>query len=143
MPDGILAILVRDLVIRLDIRQRRTWLNTVGGAQDQSTARRHSSQPFHNLAGHILRAAEWEGMLNVDCAPESQALTVLALDMGRIHRERLNRIQDVEANLNQVRDNGFDATVGVLGDLEGWILPLECSNQARIALFDELPPHAR
>ena len=67
-------------------------------------------------ASHLSRRAPAQHPLRVDrAAPEDEVRTEVALERGRLHAHRghLDRVQDVHADLDEVRDQLPDRTAGV------------------------------
>ena len=81
--------------------------------------------PLPDLAAHFVRRAEGKRLLRVDAAaPEGDPRAEPVLERLRIHARRrtLHRIEDVEAGVDEVVDQGHDRAAGVDERLPGGML---------------------
>jgi len=74
-------------------------------------------QPVDDFSLYIFRSSEGERILLIDGAPKAQAVAEFFLQPGGIHAGRLDGIEDVQPDLDQLRDNREDVPIGVIGDL--------------------------
>ncbi len=103
------------------------------------------AEDFHvprDLFLHLLRRAVGEHLLGVDPAsPEDDLPAELPLQPLRIHsfRRDLNRVERVDADFDEVRDERMDGSAGVQHHPMA-VLP-DRLNDLRVPRLDELPVH--
>ena len=71
----------------------------VGGPKDEPAAAADRVEAKADLVVDILRGHEGQRVLLVHAAPEEEAVAILALQPGRVHTGRLDRVEDVDADL--------------------------------------------
>jgi hypothetical protein len=112
----------------------------VGRPQDQAAVAADRAQPGPDLLADIVGRAEGQGVLLVERAPEAQPVPEPDLQFGGIHAGRLDRVEDVEADLDQVRDDVPDHPVRVVGNLDGGVDRLDPSDQLGHPRFEVATP---
>ena len=96
-----------------DIFGGHKGLDIVDGGEDEPTTRRQIINTPLNLVAYLVRCTEREHPLGIDAAtPEDDIITVGSLQSFGIHAfgRDLHRINDVEAQVDEVGDEIIDRT---------------------------------
>ena len=88
----------------------------MGRGQDQSAAAAHLADARADFGPHFRGRAERHGLLDADRAPERKPVAKLALDGRRVHALRLDGVEDVNADFDQVGNDGLHVAVGMVED---------------------------
>ena len=66
----------------------------------------------------LLRCAKGKGLLNIERSPKAQIPAVFIFQPYRVHGGRLDRIQYIQADFDQIRDDRINHAIGMVGDLD-------------------------
>ena len=104
------------------LRDGGVGLDVVDGVEDEAAVRREDLATLQDLAPDLLRRAEGQRLLRVHAAaPEDEPVAVALLERRRVHARgrALHRVEDVEARVDEVRDERLHRAAGVLERLPG------------------------
>ena len=86
-----------------DIFQGCVGLNDVGRKYHQTTVVTATADQLLNLGAHVGGRAECQRLLQTDATMQGDAISVLALDLGRVQVFRLQWIDHIESYIDQIR----------------------------------------
>ncbi len=136
----------RGLVQSEDVVVRGLGRDGVGSREDVPAGAAAADRSSHALdeafhhAPHLAGPGEREQALRVDPAHETQLLPELALQLQRVHARApgLHGVQDVEADLDEVRDDGAQRAAAVVGHPEP--VPFPDGEELGHERLDHVPP---
>src|ERR1039458_6339905 len=99
-----------------NILERDFRLHNVRGADEQTSAHSHRLDPGAHFGANLLRSPKGQRMLDADGSPEREVPAVALLQLDRVQAFRLHGIEDIHANLNQLRDHRLHVSVAVVID---------------------------
>ena len=82
-------------------------------------------------------------MLLVNTPPKAELVPELAFYLCRIHAGRLNRVQDIYTDFNQLGNDGSDHSIGVIGNFELRVEGFDLRNESGHPGFKKPPPALR
>src|SRR5512140_854602 len=110
------AVLFNRLGQGNDIGPRHVGLQHVGGRQEQTATFSDRSHAFLNHSLYLTWGAERHGGLGANGAGKRQPVAIPSLDLGRVHALRLHRVQDIDPDLDQLRNDSLAITITMIPD---------------------------
>ena len=107
--------------------------------QDVAAAFTHDLSAAADLATHLVRCAGGQGLFDVDAAVKTELVAELPLHLLGIHDVRLQRVEHIQPDLDQVGEERTDRAVRVLADHGA--CPVAVVIDQRQPRLDETPPH--
>ena len=86
-----------------EVFERRVELDMMGWGQYQSSTPANCFDALDHLTGDIGWGTEGQRVLLIDCATEAELVAVLSLELSRVHAGRLDGIEHIQADLDQVQ----------------------------------------
>ena len=111
--------------------------------EDESAARGEGPDPVADVGGDFLGRPQGQDALGVAAAaPERDVLAEFPLEPGRVHplRARLDGVDDVDADLDQVGEDVGDRPAGMEKDFQAGVF-LDEIEQDLLAGFEDFPVH--
>jgi hypothetical protein len=88
----------------------------VGRTDDEAAVPAIDIEFLPNFRYNVSRGAERDRLLHVDATPKGQFVAELSLQASIIHRFRLDGIENVQTDVNQIGDDWLDVAIRVEGE---------------------------
>lgn len=100
------------------ILQRRVELHVMRRPQDQPAAFAERLQPAQHFGAHVGRRTKRQRVLHIHRTPETEIPAIFLLKLRQIHAGRLDRVEHIQTDLDQVGDDRVDDAVRMIGYLD-------------------------